>query len=199
VKNAPLAKVVLLTGPSGCGKTRVTKRVGLPVLQLDDFYFDYDHPGLPQRFGIVDWDDAATWDIDGAFNAVKTLCETGEVEVPDYDIPTSSRVGSHVVHLGDAKIIIAEGIFAAELIERCKTAGLLADAICLRRRRMVSFWFRLVRDLHEGRKPVFTLIKRGIGLFRQEPELFAAWSKKGCRLLGLKNAEASIKSLCCAD
>lgn len=189
------AKVVLLTGPSGCGKSRITRRLGLPVLPLDNFYFDHDCPGLPRRFGIVDWDDPATWDASGALTALATLCETGSAEIPDYDIPTSTRVGAHVVKSGKSRVVIAEGVFAAELVARCREAGLLAAAICLRRRRFVTFGFRLVRDLSEARKPVWTLVRRGIGLYRQEPALIANWVALGCEPMGIKQAEATIGAL----
>jgi len=187
--------VVLLTGPSGCGKSRVTRRLGLPVLPLDNFYFDHDHPGMPKRFGIVDWDDPATWDSAGALAALTALCTTGHTEMPDYDIPTSSRVGTKQVKLGKSTIVIAEGVFAAELVAPCRDAGLLADAICLRRRRFVTFGFRLVRDLTEGRKSVLTLIRRGIGLYRQEPQLIANWEAKGCRPLNIRDTEQIIGQL----
>ena len=39
--------VVLLAGPSGSGKSRVARLAGRPQLALDDFYRDLDHPGLP--------------------------------------------------------------------------------------------------------------------------------------------------------
>ncbi|MEK8225881.1 hypothetical protein NKG05_07195 [Oerskovia sp. M15] len=58
----PPRRIVLLTGPSGSGKTSLTRRLGLPVVELDDFYHDADHAGLPRRFGIVDWDSPGSWD-----------------------------------------------------------------------------------------------------------------------------------------
>src|SRR5690606_35596517 len=82
------ARIVLVTGPSGSGKTSLTRRLGLPVVSLDDFYLDGDHPDLPRRFGIVDWDDPASWDHAGAMAALLDLARTGRAEVPVYDIPT---------------------------------------------------------------------------------------------------------------
>jgi uridine kinase len=165
------------------------------VLPLDNFYFDHDRAGLPRRFGIVDWDDPATWDAAGALAALTELCDTGRAEIPDYDIPTSTRVGAHEVKLGKSHLVIAEGVFAAELVVRCRDAGLLAAAICLRRRRFVTFGFRLVRDLTEARKPVWTLVRRGIGLYRQEPALIAKWVALGCEPMGITQAETKIAAL----
>jgi len=150
---------------------------------------------MPKRFGIVDWDNPATWDEAGALAALTELCTTGETDMPYYDIPTSSRVGTKQVKLYRATIVVAEGVFAAELVAPCQAAGLLADAICLRRRRMITFGFRLVRDLTEARKSVPTLIRRGIGLYRQEPQLIAGWEAKGCRPLGINDAEKTIAQL----
>ena len=191
----PNARVVLLTGPSGCGKSRLASQSGLPKLPLDDFYFDHDHPGLPRRFGIVDWDSPETWDAAGAMAALESLCTTGRATVPVYSIPTSSRIGEATSELMGAPLVIAEGIFAAELVKRCSDAGLLADAICLTRPRLVSFWFRLVRDLQERRKPVFTLIRRGVGLCRGERKQIAHWVQQGCHPLGKRAAIARIAAL----
>ncbi len=100
------ARVVLLAGASGSGKTSLTRRVGLPALALDDFYRDGDDdrqdPPLPLRFGIVDWDDPASWDADAALAAIERLCRDGAADVPVYDIPTSRRSGTVRFDLGRA-------------------------------------------------------------------------------------------------
>jgi uridine kinase len=191
----PVSRVVLLCGPSGSGKTSLTRRLGLAVLQLDEFYREGDDPALPRRFGIVDWDDPASWDAACALRAVLRLCATGESEVPVYDIPTSRRTGTTRVDLAGAPVFVAEGIFAAHLVKACSDAGVLADAICLRLSRRVTFWRRLLRDLAESRKPPRTLIRRGLALMREEPRLIDRWTALGCRPLGLPEAEASIRSL----
>ncbi|MCL1801568.1 MAG: ATP-binding protein, partial [Promicromonosporaceae bacterium] len=171
------------------------RRTGLPNLPLDDFYFDHDHPGLPQRFGIVDWDSPETWNAAGAMEALVALCDTGEVEVPVYDIRTSSRVGSAWADLHGEHLVVAEGIFASELVDRLERVGLLADAICLVRPRLVSFTFRLARDLRERRKPVLTLIRRGIGLLRDERRQIAHWVAQGCHPMSKRAASARIAEL----
>ena len=188
-------KVVLLTGPSGCGKSRLTKRSGLPVLKLDDFYFSESQPDLPKRFGIVDWDDPRSWDAAGAITAIKDLCNNGTAEVPIYDIRLNAPTGTKTITAENAPIMFAEGVFAGELVKPMQQAGLLAQAICLKRRRIVSFWFRLTRDIKERRKPIPTLIRRGWALMREEPALIQHWASQGCQPMRLKEAKATIESL----
>lgn len=194
----PRTRVVLLTGPSGCGKSALTRRLGLPTVALDDFYRDHDHPGMPQRFGIVDWDDPASWDGVAALDALRTLTTTGRCDVPVYDIPTSRRTGATSVETRDERVVVAEGVFAAELVAALRDEGLLADAICVARPRLVTFWFRLLRDLAEARKPVPTLLRRGWGLMRAEPALVGGWVAQGCRPLSPAEAERTVRELATA-
>ena len=196
------AKVVLLAGASGSGKTSLTRRVGLPVLALDDFYrdaADADDPAadppMPRRFGIVDWDDPASWSADDAMAAIERLCVQGWADVPVYDIPTSRRTGTARLDLGGAPLFVAEGIFAAELVDRARAAGVLADAICLSLHPAVTFGRRLLRDLAESRKPPVTLVRRGLALARQEPGMKARWTALGCRPCSIPGAEDAIRRL----
>ena len=191
----PPRRIVLLTGPSGSGKTSLTRRLGLPVVALDDFYRDVDHPDMPHRFGIVDWDSPGSWDGAGALEALLSLVTTGHSDVPVYDIPTSSRTGTTHLDVTGSRIVIAEGIFAAELVDACRAEGILADAICLRRPRLMTFWFRLLRDLGESRKPPLTLLRRGWGLLRDEPRLVQGWVDKGCRTASPGQAERDVRAL----
>jgi uridine kinase len=197
------ARVVLLAGPSGSGKTSLTRRVGLPVLALDDFYRDADDvridPPLPRRFGIVDWDDPASWDAAAALATVEKLCREGSADVPVYDIPTSRRTGTHRLDLAGAPVFVAEGIFAAELARPLRALPdgdrLLADAICLTLHPAVTFGRRLLRDLAEMRKPPLTLVRRGFALARSERGLVERWTGLGCRPCSIPGAEAALRSL----
>lgn len=195
------ARVVLLAGASGSGKTSLTRRVGAPVLALDDFYRDADDdvedPPLPRRFGIVDWDDPASWDRAAALEAIVRLCRDGVADVPVYDIPTSRRTGTHRLDLAGAPLVVAEGIFAAELVAplRALPDDLLADALCLTLHPAVTFGRRLLRDLAEMRKPPLTLVRRGLALARAERGLVARWTQLGCRPCSVPEAEAQLRAL----
>lgn len=190
----PRARVVLVSGPSGSGKSRLTRRLGLPTVTLDDFYLDHDAPGLPRRHGMVDWDSPTTWDRAGALAALETLCLTGTVDVPTYDIPTSRRVGWRTIELDGAPLVMAEGIFAAEIVDECRARGILGDALCLTRPRAQTFWFRLMRDLDEGRKPPINLLRRGVSLSLAEPAMIRELTAKGCRPIAVADAERELRA-----
>ena len=108
--------VILLAGASGSGKSRLAAATGCPRLNLDDFYLDGDHPDLPHTLGIVDWDDPRSWDAEAAVAAVVTLCRTGAAHVPVYDISHNRRTGHHLVDLHRSPVLVAEGVFAPEVV-----------------------------------------------------------------------------------
>lgn len=188
------AHLFLLAGPSGAGKSRLAGQVGLPVLQLDDYYKDGDDPSLP-RFasGAIDWDHPDSWNVEAAVRGLTELCTTGRTDVPTYDISANAAVGHRVLELGSATAFVAEGIFAAEVVGRCEEGGLAATAICVRRSRWATFVLRLVRDLREHRKPPLFLVRRGWWLTRREPEIVAALTAKGCTPMTPKEAETLIR------
>ena len=169
------ACVVLLCGPSGSGKSHIAARSGLPVFRLDDFYRDGDDPAMPRsdELGIIDWDDPRSWKADEAVTALETLCRTGRVEAPTYDIPQNRATGAAVVELHGAPAVVAEGVFAAEII--------LADAVVLHRTPWKNFVRRFARDLRERRKPPLTLWQRGRLLMAAEPGIVAEACAHGCR------------------
>ncbi|MEU1017473.1 ATP-binding protein [Streptomyces sp. NPDC005898] len=187
-------RVVLLCGPSGSGKSSFAARSGLPVLCLDDFYKEGDDPTLPQVPGSsdIDWDSPASWDADVAVAAIKELCRTGRTRVPVYDIATSARVGQEDLEIERTPVFIAEGIFAADIVERCREIGVLADAICLRGRPATTFRRRLVRDLREGRKSVPFLLRRGWRLMRAERAIVARQAALGADPCGGEEAVGRV-------
>ncbi|MFD5517823.1 uridine kinase [Streptomyces sp. NPDC127066] len=175
------ARVVLLCGPSGSGKSLLSAASGLPVLRLDDFYKEATDPTLPQVEGSedIDWDHPKSWDADTAVAAIEDLCRTGRTTIPVYDISLSARTGAEALSIDGARLFIAEGIFAAEIVERCRELGVLADALCLSRGAVTTFRRRFVRDLKEGRKSVPFLLRRGWRLMRSERSIVARQAALG--------------------
>lgn len=172
---------MLLCGPSGSGKSLLSARSGLPVLRLDDFYKEGDDPTLPLVAGSsdIDWDHPGSWDADTAVAAIVELCRTGGTKIPVYDISLSARTGEESVDMGRTPLFIAEGIFAAEIVTRCRELGVLADALCLSRGPVRTFRRRFLRDLREGRKSVPFLLRRGWRLMRLERSIVARQTALG--------------------
>ena len=129
-------RVVVLAGPSGAGKSRLAARLhaayGWPVVRLDDFYRGGDDPELPTRdlggTTIVDWDDPGSWDADAAVAALAQLVATGAVDVPVYDIARSAATGRTSIEASSETLVVAEGIFAAEVVDALREAGILHSA-----------------------------------------------------------------------
>ncbi|NYI08018.1 ATP-binding protein [Allostreptomyces psammosilenae] len=191
------ARVVLLSGPSGSGKSSLAERCGLPVLRLDDFYKDGDDPTLPSLpdGSGTDWDAPESWHAGDALAAIRALATRGTSEVPVYDIARNGRVGTRTLRLDGADLFIAEGIFAADLIDSCRAEGLLADAVCLRVRPAVTAWRRLRRDVREARKPLPFLLRRGWTLMRAEGAIVARHTGLGARPCGPEEAHRRVVGL----
>jgi uridine kinase len=177
-----VARVVVLAGPSGVGKSRLAAVTGLPVLRLDDFYRSGDDPALPYiahgaNAGLVDWDDPRSWHADEAVRAICELAATGRTLAPVYDISRNGPNGSHEVALDGARVFVAEGIFAQEIVAACADHGVLAAA------------------LREHRKPPLVLLRRGWALMRDQQRVIADAVDHGCTAVTPHEAAARIRSL----
>ncbi|GHD13949.1 hypothetical protein GCM10008096_30640 [Zhihengliuella salsuginis] len=164
--------LILLGGASGAGKSYLAARFGRPHLVLDNFYREISEhlpeSPLPQTpYGEIDWDDPGTWNTQAAVDAVIELLETGQTQVPDYTITTSSYDGYTLVSL-DRGPVIAEGIFGDRIVEPLRRQGVQLQAIYVDSSPLSTAVRRFARDVAERRKPIPFLIRRGISLYRTE-------------------------------
>jgi uridine kinase len=186
---------VLLAGPSGSGKSTLAAHLGWPVLRLDDFYRDGDDPLLPRDdHGRADWDDIGSWNADNALKAIIELSDTGRVEAPVYSISEDRAVGTQTIELGDAPAFIAEGLFADLLVQGAREAGVLRDAIVLAPSPPVTFVRRFARDVAEARKPVPVLVRRGLRLMREQPQVVKRCVSAGMRRTTPSKARTELVS-----
>ena len=191
---------MIVAGPSGAGKSRLAARLqdryGWPIVRLDDFYRDGDDPSLPiLPIGITDWDNARSWRADAAVDALVALCQNGVTDLPTYDIGSSRAVGHSTVTARSGQLILAEGIFAAEIIAGLADTDTLAAAYCVHTGRWLTFWRRLIRDLAQRRKPPWILWRRGLSLCSQEPEIVARHVRLGAEPVSATEAMTAIAAL----
>jgi len=186
-------RLVLLAGASGSGKSRLARQVGALVVRLDDFYLDAG-PSLPRTGTGIDWDDVRTWDAAGALAALRALLDAGAADVPEYSLVENRRTGTRRLDASGRGCVVAEGIFAIELLPLARAAGLPAEGIYLDRPRTLVAALRLRRDLHQHRKPPLVLLRRGAALWRAQPGLRARALAAGFRPLTMRQAIAHLGS-----
>ena len=125
----------MLAGPSGAGKSRLAARLqdahGWPIVRLDDFYRDEDDPRMPPQL-------AGRHRRLGPPGLVERGCGAGRAGAPSsppagsrpvYDIAASRAVGSaEDRRRARLDLILAEGIFAADIVPDLRVRRVLAGA-----------------------------------------------------------------------
>ncbi|VEI04211.1 uridine/cytidine kinase [Acidipropionibacterium jensenii] len=187
--------IVLLAGPSGSGKSRLARLTAVPQVRLDDFYRNGDDPDLPRVHGMVDWDDVDSWDMAAAVAALSRLVASGRAVTPHYVISENRTRGSQEICTAGSPAVLAEGIFATDLLAPCRAAGLAVLPIWLDRPRDLNFARRLGRDLRQHRKQPSILLRRGLALRQDERELRGRAVARGFQPMRMALARREIASL----
>ena len=130
-----------------------------------------------------------------ALDALERFCCDEDVVVPDYSFSANRSVGTKRISRDGQRVVVAEGIFAAELIAPLRAEGLLADALLVRQNRWVTFARRLVRDLRESRKSRWYLVTQGWAKAKAEPAIVAAQRAKGARPVSKPQARTILTEL----
>ena len=99
---------------------------------------------------------------------------------PVYDIARNGPSGTHEVDLAGARSSWPRASSPRRWWRPAREHGVLAAALCLRQRPLVTFWRRLTRDLREHRKPPLVLVRRGWALMRDQRRVIADADALGC-------------------
>ena len=104
--------VISICGGSGSGKTTLAKTfVDAVIISTDSFYVGKSKM-KPLENGDYDFDHPDAVALDECANAVLELARGNEVEVPDYDMISSERVGVVKISPNKSRFVVVEGIFA---------------------------------------------------------------------------------------
>lgn len=144
--------IILITGGSGSGKSTLAKKFSGTLLSTDDFYIGKSKM-TPDEKGEYDFDQPESVDLGECCRAVKSLEKGEEVEVPEYDMTTSERVGVKKIRPFPSRIVIVEGIFA--LHSPLREIGDLLIFIDTPMELRVAR--RIKRDLERGRSEIDSL------------------------------------------
>lgn len=117
------APLILLSGPSGSGKTTTALKLEklldergceTHTLSMDNYFHSIDEEGKKlMEAGLLDLESPARLDIPFMNEQLEAIVEGREVELPRYDFPTSTRVGSGVMlKRRPDELVILEGIHA---------------------------------------------------------------------------------------
>ena len=172
-----LSPLILLGGASGSGKSYLAHRFGRPHVELDNFYREISEhtpeSPLPQTgYGEIDWDHPGTWNCALAVDALIELLESGQTQVPNYSISTSSYDSMRGIELNGGPLL-AEGIFVSEILAPLQRLGVPVQAYYIEVSAVATAVRRFVRDVRERRKPILFLLKRGYALFRADRQIRA--------------------------
>jgi uridine kinase len=192
-------RLLVVSGPSGAGKSTAVAAAGVPALGLDAFYRDRDAPGMPRRWGDVDWEHDDAFDLAGAVEAVAALVTTGRVTVRGHDTAAERAAPVPAVVEVRGPCLVVEGVRAGDVVggvlAHLAARGLTAPEVVrvvVRRAVLANAVDRVVRDVRDrGRHPARAVL-RSMRVAGHERALVRRDVAAGARPLGRSALAAAL-------
>jgi uridine kinase len=166
-------RVIVIAGASGTGKTTIAEQSSLPVLSLDAFYRSATEAGMPRWFGDVDWEDPATFDVEAAATATRSLILSGRARFRTHDLITEVSQEDERLVVARGHCLVVEGVMATEVVTmlRSELHNLELVFFVLRRGRLTNFVGRIRRDVTDRRRRWHRAVLRSFRVLSVENRL----------------------------
>lgn len=106
--------IILICGGSGSGKSTLATKFHGAIISTDDFYLGKNQM-TPNAEGQYDFDTPSAVALDECREAALALARGKAVEIPNYDMILSERVGTKRVKPHQSGMVVVEGIFVLHL------------------------------------------------------------------------------------
>lgn len=154
MKSFHILPIILICGGSCSGKTIFAHFFrNAFVLPMDHFYFGKASM-KKGKDGSYNFDAPSSVDIKGCAKAALSLAEGKATTIPVYDMKTSDRTGTQILHIPEkTKFLIVEGIFS--FYSPLREIGDLKIYLDIPPEIRVAR--RMIRDVEKGRSGIDTL------------------------------------------
>jgi uridine kinase len=189
-------RVIAIAGASGTGKTTIAETSGMSVLSLDAFYRPATEAGLPRWLGDVDWEDPATFDVEAAAVATRSLISSGRTRFRSHDLVTEVSQENERVVVAHGPCLVIEGVMATEVATmlRCELHHLELVFFVLRRNRFTNFVGRIKRDVIDRRRRWPRALLRSLRVLSLEARLQQRAVANGAKVVGRRQLRKKLRA-----